>query len=741
MQPLIFRRLLFTSALVCYIGAVVAVVYSLTTIQSKQDGQLAVQQVTLISASPENAFLQLVGRGLTDSVQAMVLPEAKIIDQPFVLKRTLGRGLWFDGRFLLANDGSGLLLSMQVDVDNKLRVLGSLRVPGSIRQFAKVDDRALVSLGSDGFWLVDLADPASPVLKDKVPGPSIGSKTIRDLPVVGQRVYSVARNHQVLMIDLAEADPVLKTFDIESSPWRVALQGNRLVTGALDGVVELFDLDENGRPHAAGRLEFDSDIRGLQLSETALFVAIGDGEVHLYDTASWPRPQRSSVLPLEGQIIEMKFLPQHSQLLVSRSLRGLLSIDVSNIAHPVIGKSFSMSHFTREMSVAGELLASLSVRELSVYSVEQVLDGFSAPLQSLEGYDYNIYTFDDQAYLMTHSESDKSVQAKVLSSVDKVCGREKNSCVAEEQHLGLGEDVCLAIAASRKSSMAHLFCGEKGQLLWQTTLDFNSPSRVLWHDERVYAVLFDRYNRKLSTGGIFRVYDASSPRTPLLNGELFLPGEIHEMEWFDPHFVLVAAGSDGLYVVDVADPDRPVIASQMQLPEHLSDFSRVVHVKSLGSYAYLTHQHNGISQVDLSDPRRPKFLRQIDVPGLARKMTIQNGLLFASLYRDGVYIIDVGNRDGWAPVGLLDMPMSVFDLQACQDKLYVSGGVAGILTLALPRRLPVRPQGPQHARITLPKDLKPGKYRLYLYNETENLQVTSAFQIEAQKAYSTPTQN
>ena len=738
---LAFRRLLFPAALICYIGVVAAVVYGLITIQSDRDGKIAVEQVTLISPSPDNAFLQLVGSGFSASVGAMVLPEWKVVDRPFFLKNTLGRGLWFDGRFLLANDGNGLLLSMQVDADNSLRVLGSLRMPGSIRQFAKVGDRALVSLGRDGFWLVDLADPASPVLMDKVPGPSIGSKTIRDLPVAGQRVYSVARNHQVLMIDLAEVDPVLKTFDIESSPWRVALRGNRLVTGSLDGVVELFDLDENGRPHAVGRLEFDSDIRGLQLTETALFVATGNGEMHLYDTTSWPLPHKSSILSLDGQIIEVKFLPQHSQLLVSRSLRGFLSIDVSDIAHPVIGKYFSVTHFSREMSVAGELLASLSVRELSVYSVEQVLHGAGASLQSLEGYDYDIYALDDQAYLMTYGESDKPAQTKVLSSVDKVCGREKNSCVTEEKHFGLGEDTCLAIAARRKSSMAHLFCREKGQLLWQTTLDFKRPSRVLWRDERVYAAIFDRYGGKQSKGAIFRIYDASSPQTPLLNGELFLPGEIYELEWLDPHFVLVAAGSDGLYVVDVADPGQPVIASQLQLPEHLSDFSRVVHVKSLGSHAYLTHQRSGVSQVDLSDPRRPQLLRKLDVPGTARKMTIQNGLLFTSLYRDGAYVVDVGNGDGWAPVGQMDLPMSVFDLQACRGKLFVSGGEAGLLTLTLPKRLPVRPQGLNHARIALPKDLEPGKYRLYLYSETENLQVTSAFQIKDQKAYSTPTQN
>ncbi len=739
MQPLTLRWFLFVSVLACYVSAVAFVLYSLVTIQSDRYGDLAVEQVSLVSSSDDN-FLHIVGIGITSSVRAVVLPEPEVAVRQFFLDGNFTRGLWFDGQTLLASYQANLLLCMQVDTDNTIQVLGSLRMPGLISQITKVGKRVLVSSGKNGFLLVDLTDPALPTLIGKVPGSPIWSTTHRDFRLSGQRVYAVDRKGQLFLIDMALAEPKVKTFPVDSSSWRVALHGERLATGSLNGAVELFDLDFEGIPHAVGRIQFDGGVRGLQLTDTGLFVALGNGELHLFDTTSWPQPQRRSIQPLGGQILDVVSLPERSQLLVSRSLRGLLSIDVSDLTQPQVGRNFPLVSSSREACIAGGLLASLSSRNLSVHSVSQVLAGHDKQPLPLDGYDQDIYTLGDKAYLLSLPELREgqnvgSIPHPVLRSVESLCERGPGQCAEAEHERIQTEQTCLVMAENYQSNLVHVFCRETegGLPQWQTTLDLKIPSKAFWNEGRIYSISQDHSDGERPFAGTFRVYNAAVKSNPLHEGELVLPGTLYALAWFDPHFVLVAAGTGGLYVVDVADPTRPAVASHLSLPRHLSSFALVTNVISLGSTVYLAHRNGRLSQLDLSTPNSPRIVQVLDVPGHTRKMTVKDGMLIASLYQDGVYIVDVGNGDRWAPVGQLELPISVFDLQACSDKLFVSGGKAGLMTLPLPLRLSVRPQGQRHTRITLPSDLEPGNYHLYLYNETENLRVKSAFRIEAQK--------
>jgi hypothetical protein len=245
-------------------------------------------------------------------------------------------------------------------------------------------------------------------------------------------------------------------------------------------------------------------------------------------------------------------------------------------------------------------------------------------------------------------------------------------------------------------------------------------NKPFWKEDFVYTV---------GRSGLLRVFDASDPQRPVVAGELELTGELRNSDWLEPHFLLIAAGQSGLHVVNVEDPCRPDHVATLALPEHLRQAAQVMDVHVVGRKAYLAHHRNGISQVDVSDPLKPRILRAVDTPGVVKKLASSGEILFASIYRDGLFMIDLGGEGGWAPVGVLDSPIYVHDLAACQGRLVVRGGQLGGAQLAMPLKLEVRVERDDLARIKLPDRLEPGAYRLYLYNDNENLQIESAFHL------------
>jgi hypothetical protein len=172
----------------------------------------------------------------------------------------------------------------------------------------------------------------------------------------------------------------------------------------------------------------------------------------------------------------------------------------------------------------------------------------------------------------------------------------------------------------------------------------------------------------------FQVVNVARPRQPTLVGSC-VTGDLHEAGlWLQGSLAYIAGAYDGLYVVDVGDPQNPAVVKILNgisawgccVRESLlfvSDFDDSLHifsvanlnsvyqlgavyvsgagpydVKVLGDCAFVGA--SGLGLVDVSDPRNPALLTYYATPDDVRRVVCDSPYVYAACWGGGVLILD-----------------------------------------------------------------------------------------------------
>jgi uncharacterized delta-60 repeat protein len=189
------------------------------------------------------------------------------------------------------------------------------------------------------------------------------------------------------------------------------------------------------------------------------------------------------------------------------------------------------------------------------------------------------------------------------------------------------------------------------------------------------------------------------------------PGASYSVEVVD-NLAYVANGENGLQILDVSDPDRPVRlgvaptshpayrvqvvghlayvadtgaglqildVSDPAAPVRLSDFfpsgtaeSGAFGVQLVGQLAYLACRQGGLQIVDVSDPAKPKPVGSFGTTGWALHVEVRGHLAFVACGDYGMQIIDVS--DPAKPVLVGGYPVSLQCLDVSPDGVILYAG-------------------------------------------------------------------
>ena len=733
-----FKKLLPGLILGLYAVALLGALSGLALLRSDRTGILQVDKVMLETTPDKRQQLVVRGRGFSRDLKAVVATLPAIVDHEFFLDRDVGRGLWTDGQTILVTYRKRRLLDIRLQDSGDFSVVGSLELPGNIDQFVKVGDRVLVSLGSDGFRLVDMQVQGQPYLLEQVWEIEGGCPPVRSMLASGRKVYVPFRDGRLAIFDLGKKKVPLTLVDVASHPWQATMHGNWLVTGDLHGKLQLFDLDPQGLPRPVGDRVFDKDIRSVAMNGTSLFVAVGNEELYRFDLQNWPHLGKGALSQVQGNILALRLVPDSPFLLVARAGLGFLSLNIAEPDNPQVISEFLQTFTPFDMQAVGRRVFSVGQLGLIAPSLDLVLDGTADGRLLLKDFDYHVHSWDGEIFLLPVSgagtsgiKGSESRLSRLGSVTDFQNGRACRSCSDEFRHQRPAADKCRVFPQYRSKDLLQVYCRDEtgGQPRRQANLHLVNPEAGLWRQGIIYTVNHSYEVSDQERTGHLHIYDAD-PETPVVIGQLSLPGGLRDLAWLDPHYLVVSAGQSGLHVVDVADPAAPRLVGHFDLPFHLREIAQTDQLLRIGKQMYVTHHRAGVSQVDLTDVRQPRLKQILNLPGFARRMVQQDDLLFISLHREGVYMIDTGTDQGLTPIGRLETPVSAQDVAACRCRLAVSGGPSGLFQMPLPRKIEVRTAGRTQTVVPLPTELEPGTYRLYLYNGRESLRIDSAFRIE-----------
>ncbi len=170
-----------------------------------------------------------------------------------------------------------------------------------------------------------------------------------------------------------------------------------------------------------------------------------------------------------------------------------------------------------------------------------------------------------------------------------------------------------------------------------------------------------------SSGGL-RIVDISDPMAPAVVGTAPIADNVRDVAVDGPLAFLT--GPTGLHVVDTADPTMPQAVGFTPMP------ARHVLSPTGSGRAYVSAEVGWVNVVDVSVPAAPTVVARIEIPGHARDLRIEGGLLYVG--GNGVQVVQLQNSLNPATIGSLDMPGTAVNVTVQGDYAYVALGAAGV---------------------------------------------------------------
>lgn len=144
-----------------------------------------------------------------------------------------------------------------------------------------------------------------------------------------------------------------------------------------------------------------------------------------------------------------------------------------------------------------------------------------------------------------------------------------------------------------------------------------------------------------------------------------------------------AAGWDGLYVFDLANPASPSLLGHWNSPDWIID------VVVVDGIAYAALGDSGLATVDVSDPTNPVMLGSVETPKFASDLDVGHGHAFVGMYGGaslgGIAVIDVSEPAAPVVVDTVASLQSVTDVEVVGDHLVVTEESQGVIVFEITR--------------------------------------------------------
>ncbi len=157
---------------------------------------------------------------------------------------------------------------------------------------------------------------------------------------------------------------------------------------------------------------------------------------------------------------------------------------------------------------------------------------------------------------------------------------------------------------------------------------------------------------------------------PLVSSEI--GGEVESMDLSDG-FAFLAAGTEGLRVVDIGQLDSPVEIAQLPLPGHAGDISL------WGDYAYLACDEGGLQVVNISLPSAPFVEGSLMVEEDARCLDYRGDHVYIGTHSGDLAVVSVADPSTPVEVGRIANYGEILDLTVHGNAAYMAREDNGIL--------------------------------------------------------------
>jgi hypothetical protein len=623
-----------------------------------------------VSDTPsEQPFWFFRGRNLHEGLDVFAAPLLNDGDSArlwHILSGTMVRSLAVNKQLALVGCSDSTLVSVDLTVPDRPIILDSLDLTGRIQEIVLLDQRAWVGVRRQGHVLVDTSQPDDLRILATYPG----NGSIMDAVATQGTVYYADRKNGLGIVDLSVTEPAPRMIATVGQPWKLTVADKRLAMASLTGHVTLYDILASGQLQEVGSVEaYQAEdggfghIRSLTFLEDLLVVALADGTLRVLSVSDWPRLHETDRLQLPGQIYAMKPSPDRQQAVVSLTAAGIALIEKTGNNSVTLRKQLRLPWTVTVADFADQTLL------LSKFYDEKGLLAFDSTRLPDRGESFAA-DFVERQFNRFFLWNDRLFGYRRDKSLVLLADQALDAKKVDGPILLVPDGVSIErFEMATNGAVQH-----RGQITRQDRIKDVIPS-----DDQIFVLHVDRLD----------VLSAKEDENLTVMVSLPISGQLQNMQWLRPDYLLVTTVQEGVKLVDMQDRQHPTLLSTIAPPEHLLSYSVARNVLVRGNLVYISQGAGGIYVVDLSRLQAPQLLQVIDTPGVARNMVFYENLLLVADSHAGLFLVDFSRPDKGVAVGSWPTPLPADELALVPEGLFVSEYPAGTMKLPLPMALEI----------------------------------------------------
>lgn len=215
----------------------------------------------------------------------------------------------------------------------------------------------------------------------------------------------------------------------------------------------------------------------------------------------------------------------------------------------------------------------------------------------------------------------------------------------------------------------------RGNLPHRNAPTSSNPGRIEVQGDYAYVV-----NQALRDLQVFNIRD---PDAPYRVATIPLLSSLHQDLAYKDGHLLLAEREQGIGIIDVSNPEKPVRLPTYRFPGNRAD---VVTVQVIGNQAFVGNGSYGFALLDVTNPREPNLISSLDTRGLVAGLWIEGDQAYVADWASGFKVLDLANPTAPRLIGRYpenDAPLNYYDLVSRKGWVYLVHQDLGLVTFDL----------------------------------------------------------
>ena len=520
----------------------------------------------------------------------------------------------------------------------------------------KLDENfAFLADGSGGICIVDVRDAENP---EEIGIFQVGR--VNAVDISGNTAFLAADWAGLRIVDVSDkSQPEEVSFaHIAGGAYDVVVsEGFAYVAGGSFGLY-IINIEDPNNPEVVGNYDTPGSSRALSFNSGIVFLIDGDTGLFIIDVSTPHNPELLSLIELGNHTVDVTV--SGDLALISDRDEGIIIFNIADLQEPFYVGQFQTHGWARSCDIVGDLVyvangnsgypnqaAGLEIFDISNLDSPSQLGAYPSPNQNLS----NLTVYDGYAYL-----PDKNSGLKVIDVGNPEDPLEIGVCGDASWEGIIRISRSYAYMASDTFRVFDISNQEDPVVLSSFEIDSYATDLAIWRSS-VY----------LTTQTCMYVIDISQPDNPVIISEF------NDIDDFSPNGIDVAwgyayiTGDTRLYILDISDAENPVLIS-----EFMANAGQMRGVASDGDLLYVVDDMAGLFILDITDRENPNRIGFLDIRPTPRNIVFSNGYVFVLNGFDGFRIIDVEDPANPNQVGYFNTPGFASDLMVVENYAYVA---------------------------------------------------------------------